>query len=230
MRDENGRLLQYKKYADRDLLVMVGGDQHEPDLQWMHYDDIVERNRNPKRKRHGWISHGMTFRFGIDAGLEQRCWYSGVQLYLVPYKLLDVLGTHTPWKASREHLVCSRNGGLGHGNSNIVIAGRYLNCKLGHSPLPLKLLHRSVFASKSFDKETPTWEATRPILDIIIETEEQYKLGEHYPWQPWAFESGTREFKIASGFHEEMLVAEQEFLAQDPTGRQQWIEEFVWKW
>jgi len=220
-----GRLLRYKRYADRLLLVMVGGDQHEPDLVWMPYEQLAERNR-----KRDWVSLKMTKRFGREPGLEQRCWYTGTQLYLVPYELSRRLRYHVPWECSREHLVCERNGGVGNGLSNIAIAGRAINDQLGHSPLPLKLLHRQVFAAKNFDRDTPTWEAVRPWYESIIEVEERYLLDGHYPWQPWAYEPGTRGRRIAEAFHAEMRAAEREFLMLDDEARRQWIDDFVWRW
>lgn len=225
LRDENGRLLHFKKYADRQLLVLTGGNQDEPQLEWMHYDDIALRNRN-----RDWISRKMSKRFGLNADLPQRCWYSGVQLYLVPYELLNELYPKVPWNCSREHLVCERNGGLGHGDSNIVIAGWALNDKLGHLPLPVKLLHRQVLATKELDRDNPVWATMGPIRQLIIETEEQYRLGAHYLWQPWAFEPGTRHHQMAQAFHETMLAEEQDFLRQDDEGRRQWLEDFTWRW
>jgi hypothetical protein len=225
MRDESGRMLRYKKYADRELMMMVGGDQHDPQLEWMHYDDIAERNR-----KEDWVSRKMSKRFGLDAALPQRCWYTGVQMYLVPWELFEQLGRHVPWMCSREHLVCERNGGLGNGLSNIVVAGRSINDNLGHSPLPLKLLHRQEFAQRDMDRETMTWASVKPWIDVIIETENQHRLGSHYPWQPWAFQEGTRERRVADAFHQEMLAEERFFLALDAEGRRQWLDDFVWRW
>lgn len=222
---ETGRLLRYKRYADRQLLVMVGGDQHDPELEWMHYDDLAQRN-----ERGRWISLKMTKRFGLDASLPQRCWYTGTQMYLVPWSLREQLGRQVPWECSREHLVCERNGGLGNGLSNIVIAGRYINDKLGHSPLPLKLAHRHEFAKREFDRDTPTWEAVGPWVEAIIEFERQHELDGHYPWQPWAFAPGTRGRRMAEAFHQEMRTEELAFLALDDEGRRQWIDGFTWRW
>lgn len=225
---ETGRLLRYKKYADRELLVMTGGDQYTPKLEWFHYDEIASKNGG-RRSKDAWVSRKMSMRFGLNADLEQRCWYTGTQMYLVPWTLFEALGHMTPWMCSREHLVCERNGGA-EGVSNIVIAGRYINDKLGHSPLPLKLLHRQEFAKKDFDRETPTWDAIGPWIDTIIETEAQYQLGGHYPWQPWAFDPGTRERRIAEAFHEEMRAEEELFNSLDDRGRAQWLAEFEWRW
>ena len=222
---ETGRLLQYKKYADRDLLVMVGGDQDTPLLEWFHYDKLATRNRD-----NGWISRKMSKRFGMNADLEQRCWYSGVQLYLVPYKVLGKLGFKVPWECSREHLVCERNGGVGHGLSNIVIAGRALNDNLGHTPLPVKLLHRQNLRDLELPRDEPIWNTMTPIRESIIETENQFQCGGHYPWQPWAYDITNPHRPAAVAFHEEMLTAEKEFLSQDKAGRVQWLEEFTWRW
>jgi hypothetical protein len=222
---ETGRLLRYKKYADRELLVMTGGDQHDPELVWMHYDEIAKRNKN-----RDWVSVKMAKRFGLDAGLPQRCWYTGVQMYLVPTDLRIALHYYVPWECSREHLVCERNNGLGNGQSNIVIAGRSINDNLGHSPLPLKLLHRQEFAKREMDRETMTWASMKPWIDCIIEVENQYRLGAHYPWQPWAFDPGTAHRKIADAFNVEMMAEEQAFLALDDESRKQWLDEFVWRW
>jgi len=228
MRDENGRLLKFRKYADRELLVLTGGDQHAPELEWVHYDVIAERNGD-KHGKDSWVSRKMSRKFGLNADLSQRCWYTGTQMYLVPWKVYYELGRHVPWMCSREHLVCERNGGAER-LSNLVIAGRYINDKLGHSPLPLKLLHRQEFAKKNFDRDTSTWEAVGPWIDAIIELEQQYKLGDHYPWQPWAFDEGTQDRKTADAFHVEMLAEEQAFLALDDESRKQWLEEFTWRW
>lgn len=224
---ETGRSLLFKRYADRHLLLMTGGDQHEPQLEWMHYDEVALRNRNRRRE---WVSHTLTKKFGLDAGLEQKCWYTGVLLYLVPFKLRDKLSRHVPWECSREHLVCERNGGQGHGDSNIVIAGRYFNKKVGHAPLPLKLYIRQELAKLDYDRDRPTWDAMGPILDHTIAIENRHQLGNHYPWQPWAFEPGTRHHRMAASFHEEMMALEQEFLSLDDKGRADWIDDFRWKW
>jgi hypothetical protein len=222
---ETGRLLLFKNYADRELLVMTGGDQDNPELEWMHYDAIAQRNRDSDPQ---WISRRMSRRFGLDASLEQRCWYTGTQMYLVPWALYESLNRMTPWRCSHEHLVCERNGG-GRG-PNLVLAGSYINDKLGHSPLPLKLLHRQEFAKKDFDRETPTWDAIRPWLDAIIDLELQYQLGDHYPWQPWAFDEGTDERRTADAFHAEMRAEEETFLALPEDARAQWLDEFQWRW
>jgi hypothetical protein len=226
MRDPGtGRLLRYKKYADRQLLVMTGGDQHDPELEWMHYDDLAERNQDRE-----WLSTKMAKRFGLDATLPQRCWYTGTQMYLVPYDLRLALRYHVPWECSREHLVCERNGGLGNGISNIVIAGRAINDNLGHSPLPLKILHRQNFATQEIDRDATTWASVKPWIDCIIEVENQYQLGAHYPWQPWAFDPGSAHRRTADAFHQEMLAEERAFLALDAEGRRQWIDGFTWRW
>jgi hypothetical protein len=223
--DEDGRPLKYSDYADRHLLVLTGGDQHDPVLRWMHHDEIAERNAG-----RNWISRIMTMRFGRDPDLAQRCWYTGVLLYLVPYEIRERLGRMVPWECSREHLVCERNGGYGNGNGNIVIAGRYFNKKVGHSPLPVKLLIRQELAKREYDRNRPTWAAMAPVLDHTINIENEHKLGDHYPWQPWAFEPGTRDRRIADAFHREMLEAEREFLSLDDEEKGDWLESFTWRW
>ena len=225
---ETGRLRRFKKYADRKLLVMTGGDQDDPELEWMHYDEIATRNGS-KRGEDSWCSRKMSRRFGLNPELEQRCWYTGTQMYLVPWEVFYELGMMTPWMCSREHLVCERNGGAERW-SNLVIAGRYINDKLGHSPLPLKLLHRQEFAKKEFDRETPTWAACKPWIEAIIDLEIQYKLGEHYPWQPWAFEPGSDERRTADAFNAEMMAEEAAFLAMPDDERPQWLDEFTLRW
>jgi len=227
MRDpDTGRLLVFKKYADRRLLVMTGGDQNNPELRWIHYDEIAQRNH---KRRNPWVSKRMTRKFGRNADLPQRCWYTGMQLYLVPWEVFYANGEMTPWMCSREHLVCERNGGADR-PSNLVIAGRYINDKLGHSPLPLKLAHRNRFAKMDVDRERPTYSALGPWIDAIVEFESEYKLGRHFPWQPWAFEEGSYERRLAEAFNADMMAQERAFLALDDEGRRQWIEEFRWRW
>lgn len=221
-----GRERKFKRYADRHLLVMTGGDQHDPTLEWVHYDEVVRRNQ-----RHGgWVARHMAMRYGRHADLEQRCWYTGVLVYLVPFQLRDTLKRMVPWECSREHLVCDRNGGYGNGESNIVVAGRYFNKKVGHNPLPVKLYIRQRLAELNYDRNRPTWNAMGTILDLTISIEDEHRLGSHYPWQPWAFEPGTRERRIADAFHREMMEAEREFLGLDDEGRADWIRNFTWRW
>lgn len=222
---ETGRLLRYSKFADRQLLVMTGGTADAPELQWLSYDEIAERNRN-----HLWISHKMTKKFGRDPNLEQRCWMSGVQLYVVPYSVLETLDKKPTWRATRDHLVCVRNGGDGHGDSNLVVVGEWINDKVGHNPLPLKLLVRSELAKLKYDRDSPTYAAVGPIIESIIEIEGRFRIGDRYPWQPWTFEPGTREHASATAFDAEMRAAEDEFLALDDDGRRQWLAEFKWRW
>jgi hypothetical protein len=148
----------------------------------------------------------------------------------VPYNLRDKLGRKVPWECSKEHLVCDRNGGYGQGASNIVIAGRYFNMKIGHSPLPVKVMLRQRLAELNYDRNRPTWDAMDPILKKTIAIENEHRLGQHYPWQPWAFEPGTRERRVADAFHREMMEAEQEFLALDDAGRADWLRGFTWRW
>lgn len=221
---ETGRLLKYKSYVNRQLLVMTGGTVRAPVLEWMLYDDIAERST----KRDLWVSR-IVRRFGREADLEQRCWLSGVQLYFVPYSVVDD-ARKTVWGVSREHLVCERNGGKGHGDSNIAFAGTQLNARIGHNPLPLKLLVRQELAKHSYNRDDPTYEVYRQIRVRIIEIENQYKLGDHYPWQPWTFTPGSNEYRIATAFAREMLDLEAEFLALDPEGRRQWMADFKWRW
>lgn len=204
---------------------MVGGTPDTPEFEWMAYDEIAERNKNGS-----WISRKMTMKLGRDASLEQRCWLSGVQLYVVPYAVLGTLDKTPTWRATREHLVCLRNGGIGHGDSNIALVGEWVNDKIGHNPLPLKVLTRQELAKRSYDRDTPIYAAVGPVIDGIIEVEQQLRLGDRYPWQPWTFEPGTHNHALAKAFQTEMLKAEDEFLALDAQGRRQWLDEFKWRW
>lgn len=220
-----GRQLKYLRYADRELLVMTGGDQENPVLERMHYDEIAARNA-----RGEWISHRMTKKFGLNPKLEDRCWYSGVQIYLIPFDLLRALGRKAPWKATREHLVCERNGGAGTGESNLVVAGRHLNDKLGHNPLPVKVLVRQHLLVAELDRDAPTWATALDAMRVKISVEDGLRLGDKYPWQNWCYEPGTRERRMADDFAAQMAAAEAEFLALDGVGRRQWVEEFRWRW
>jgi hypothetical protein len=222
---ETGRLLRYSKFADRQLLVMVGGTPDTPVTTWMSYDEIAERNHNGL-----WISHKNTKKFGKDATLEQRCWVSGVQLYFVPYSVLETLNKKPTWRATRDHLVCVRNGGRGHGDSNIVMVGEWVNDKIGHNPLPLKLLLRAELAKSPYERELPTYAAVGPVIERVMEVENQFRLGNGYPWQPWTFAPGTQDHATATAFHAEMRAAEDEFLSLDAEGRRQWLAEFRWRW
>jgi len=203
---------------------MTGGDQENPLLEWFKYDDIAARN-----KRSHWLSGPMARRFGLNETLPQTCWYTGMQMYLVPWTLFESLGRLVPWMCSKEHLVCERNGNARR-QTNIVIAGRYINKKLGHSPLPLKLKHRERFLALEADRENPTWGNVDPWVQAIIDFESQYKLGAHFPWQPWAYSPGTREHKMAEAFHAVMMKEEQEFASLDDEGRAQWLNDFTWRW
>lgn len=223
---ETGRPRLLAKYTNRPFLVMTGGTRNDPILEWVEYDEIVRRNMSGSEP---WVSPRLTMKFGRNPDLSQRCWLSGVQMYFVAFGVL-----HDPmlanWAASREHLVCERNGGFGQRDSNIAIVGSFLNKKIGHSPLPLKLLHRRELASREFSRDDPSWETCLAIVRHIIEVENQHRLESGYPWQPWSLEPGTRDHKIATAFQAEMRAAEQEFLALDDTGRRQWLEEFRWRW
>ena len=61
-----GRPKRYSRYANRELLVMTGGDQENPLLEWFKYDDIAARN-----KRSHWLSGPMARRFGLNETLPQ---------------------------------------------------------------------------------------------------------------------------------------------------------------
>jgi hypothetical protein len=223
---ETGRPRFLAKYTNRMLLVMTGGTHEDPVLEWLEYDEIVRRNQ---QRATPWVSPRLTKRLGREPNLEQRCWLSGVQLYFVPYSVLPdpMLAS---WAVSRDHLVCERNGGSHQGDSNISMVGSYLNHKVGHAPLPLKLLHRQELARHELPRDVPSRETAHAVVGHIIDVERQHRLGSGYPWQPWVFAPGTREHRIATAFFEEMRDAEREFLALEPEGRGQWLTEFRWRW
>lgn len=224
----DGVLPKVRKFADRELLVMIGGDQENPELVWMHYDELAYRNRN---RRRAWLPYTILRQFGNDPDLEQRCWLSDVQVYLVPTHTFEKDARRFPWACSKEHLVCGRNQGYGNGRSNLVLVGRYVNNSVvGHDPLPVKMLYREELWKYDYDRDLPTQTTAWEILKCVQDIQRPHKIANKFPWQPWAYDQGTREHRIATAMFSEMRALEEEFLAQDDEGRRQWLKEFRWKW
>jgi hypothetical protein len=210
--------------VDRQLLVMTGGTADTPDLKWFSFQELLRRNR-----KRNWISGLPLSRFGREAGLQQRCWLTGVQLYFVPVKVLEA-NVVLPWSITREHLVNARDGGKGQGDSNLVFVGAIINKHLGHVPLPFKLHLRSELAGRELPRDAPTLATYHCVRQAIIDVQRRHLVGKHYAWQKDCFAPGSHEHKSASALRAEMRAAEQEFLAFDSDGRRQWLAEFRWRW
>ena len=68
------------------------------------------------------------------------------------------------------------------------------------------------------------------VRNAIIDIESQFQYKGKYPWQNWTYEIGTHERKIADSFTKKTHDMEQKFLSLSDSEREQWMEEFEWKY
>ena len=191
-----------------------------------------------------------------------RCFISGVQCYALTEKMRERLNLPSsvdrPWALSLDHLVPVPRGEKKRarrvvpGGDKVVagsrpqpefddranriinhcLMGTMLNYSLGHIPMPLKLLHRSVLAQVvSYDREDYSLATFRQVKEITIETENQFLLAGKYPWQPWTYSEGCRERLAALDLFAQMRQVERDYLAcENPRTAMRFIEDFVWRW
>lgn len=198
--------------------VRLDGDQENPKLQEYLWEDLPDRVK--KRKR-GLISS----MHRNQCTEEMTCFYSGVQTYMSSHTF-----RYAPWEATREHLVAVVHDGAGKGGSNIVYAGALLNRKMGHSPLPVKLLLRAHLATCSYDRSKPTYSTFCTVLDHAIALENTMKVGGKYPWQPHTYDLSDSCYGQVLSFYQEMQQEERNFLALPDDERRDWIRAFRWRW
>lgn len=216
---------KFLRYLDRELLLMVGGDQDAPELEWWHYDRIAQENMDHRRITGDWWISKYVRRFGREPRVEDRCWISGVQLYFVPWQLWDDLNRRTPWRCSREHLISGRhrpdlkvpNTAFTKGMFDplVVPCGQAVNKSIGHIPLALKVLLKQELAKLDYDRDTPTYEAFGPVIEAVIDIQNQFKVEGKYPWQPETYEEGTRGRRMAESFCETMRALEREMVLSE---------------
>jgi len=195
-----------------------GGDQNAPVLKEYLWDDLPTAVK--ERKRHVISS---MHKNSMDD--EMVCFYSGVQTYLSVTEF-----KYSPWEVTREHLVAVINDGSGHGGSNIVFAGALLNMKLGHSPLPVKMLLRHYLKSCEYDRLKPTYDTFGKVIGFAIELENSLKVGGKYPWQPHTYDPSEACYGQVQSFYREMQQTERDFLALPPEERRDWLKDFRWRW
>ena len=168
-------------------------------------------------KMYGYLRRGI-----VD---EMRCWLTGTRLYWAPESLASGEAVRAlPWLVSRDHLVCRRRMENGAGQSNIVLMGGYLNRKVGHNPLPLRVLLRRRFAALDYDREDMSAASVQRLMQVIIAVENEFSLGGRYPWQPWSYPEDDPARPAADAIYARLLAAEDEFLALDDAGRAAWLD------
>lgn len=225
---KTGREMRFKRAPNRFFALLTGGDQDSPEISQTHFDNLyqgIPKGMAPSE----WISIRMVHFLSRNQPPD-RCWFSGVLVYLVPWALAENLHWKTPWRASFEHLVPTRNGG-NRTEGNLVAAGQALNMTLGHIPLPVKILVRQHLQTcTNYDRDLPTFQTYLKVLQEVIFAQNQVMLEGKYPWQNWCYEPGTKNRKMADTIASEMLDLEANFLKQDTKGRKQWLDDFRWRW
>jgi hypothetical protein len=205
-----------------EFLICIGLEENQPILK------KVRKVEFPRSLIHSKLNAKLNR--GIVKNFN--CFYSGVECYWVSWKNFELEQRKLPWALNREHLVSAYNAGRflrlsttqkENNEGNIVYAGRYINAKIGHSPLPLKILIKRHLEKCEYDRTNCTYENALKIKQYLIEYEDQYKLGGLYPWQPWTYVVPAHK-QAAEELHRRMLQIELEFLRVPLKEKRAWLE------
>lgn len=170
--------------------------------------------------------------------LQWECFYSGAKLYVCPMSMYDKLNaSRIPWAMSIEHLVSIRSrrylsdikyriDSIDH---NLVLSGMKLNVRIGHDPLPVKLMQRKYLRSLNINREYPTLQDYGACFEGILKSKEPMKYKGGFMW----FEDHYTcplDRKKARLCYQEMMLCEEEYLHVQVEEKMDWINNFEWRW
>lgn len=197
---------------------VVGLRDDKPIIVHKRYSELSR----PARKR---------FRFAWSKGWK--CYFTGATLY--GYGVRDYRADQIPWGVSVEHLVPKRHK-MFHDSSlwnSIIgateIVGIKINRRIGHDPLPVKIMTRRHLMTAPINREEPTLDDYSTCFHEIIRSKEMMVSDGGYVWQEASYQDERRKM-IARLCFSEMLACEKEFLLLPKDEQNYWIDEFQWKW
>lgn len=169
------------------------------------------------------------------------CFYTDVQCWVPNFDINLTKNEKLRYTLSKEHVSCSHIAnqlGLTHlanGVDNIVMSSSYLNHKMGHIPLVLKLWLKKKLKSCDYSKTEMTLHNAHRIFNHLINLQNLFSKNGLFPWQPQTFAEKIAQQKNQK-IYDEMLTVDRHFLhirglknsfewlnEYDPS----WIEKFI---
>jgi hypothetical protein len=145
---------------------------------------------------------------------QWRCFITGGQCYLAQNYRRS--GCQLQWSLSQEHLSASKLMEREITNDtntvrNIVPVAAFINQTFGHMPLAIKILIRRHLETMAYDRDDYSTENCFKIRKMIYDFKDELKIGNYFPWQPWAY-SGGPEKEMAREFYNRAVLIDAEFL------------------
>lgn len=196
----------------KPVISMLRRNQFPP---WLHSNKYNKWFLNRPHMSTGW-----------------RCMVTGVQCHAAPKSFYDGNHRNMPWALTIDHLVPTmlRDGDeMADRLLNQAVVGWYVNFKMGHIPLAVKLLHRNTFRAMRFGERPPTRDTCVEARSVIIANEDSLRLGGLYPWQPWTYPEGSHRVE-ALAFMGRMGEFHARFLSVSPNDRAAFLDAFEWIW
>jgi hypothetical protein len=149
---------------------------------------------------------------------SSRCFISNcAMLYTSSYSIARKkcsFNSNIVWVAEREHLLPIRDYGDDTIRAkSIVIVGSYLNKKMGHNPLSIKLSLKRYLLDKEYPKDDPLneQESLKTVMDYKIEHEKKYLFHNKFIYQPHTY-TNVKHTAAAQEFTDRLLKLDYEFV------------------
>lgn len=201
------------------------------------YPIMVRRDGEPTlvQQRYAEMSRFFRTRWARTTWLlGWRCFFTGVHLHGYDRPT----GQHPsriPWALSKDHLVPYRHKRFLEAefgplvDASKVLVGMRLNRSLGHDPLAVRIVIRRHLLTLPLDRERPTMADHDACYHGILAAKETMIADGGYVWQETNFVDEGHKRRARMCFAE-MLDVERDFLRTPEHERNDWIENFEWKW
>lgn len=159
------------------------------------------------------------------------CFYSGIRCWKPTFDVnKHRLGLH--FALTKDHAVPIRNADkLGLPSSHLVMCSGYMNHKLGHFPLALKLWIRRKLVNETYDRLLRTQTTIAQLRSALIRFNDMF-IDENglYLYQPWTYIEGT-DPSSANHFYNKLIEVESEYLAiRGLHDAYSWLESYDPSW
>lgn len=166
---------------------------------------------------------------GLITGFE--CFYSRVRCWMPNFTCNGHKFEHH-FALTKDHAVPVQVAKeLGGTSKHLVMSSEYLNYKLGHMPLAMKLWIRSQLTLETYDLFDHSNETVTTLRHALIKINDQFKdINGLYLYQPWTYKdnSSARDSLL---FYNKLLEVDREFLQlHGVRDAYTWLSEYDVSW
>lgn len=138
----------------------------------------------------------------------------------------------TSFSLSKDHAVPIRVAAqFDTRSTQLVMCSAYLNNKLGHIPLAMKLWIRSQLVHVEYNRTDRSDETLRVLRRALVDISNRFDSGNGlYLYQPWTYpaEDDARESLL---FYNKLVAVDRDFLKlRNPREAYQWLREYDPSW